>query len=140
MNWNRNQSFMLLLLRMKLVVFFLGKFSKDTWTMVQDNSVKQASLNHVIVEVYSVICDDFQLSLNGCFKWRQNTTLDLYSLMGKNKFTFNVQQLFFCTAWFIPKETTIWKVIQNISSLIEKNKSMSRKFLSQFLSQALGSF
>lgn len=31
--------------------------------MVQDNSVKQASLNHVIVEVYSVICDDFQLSL-----------------------------------------------------------------------------
>lgn len=28
--------------------------------MVQDNSVKQASLNRVIVEVYSVMCDDFQ--------------------------------------------------------------------------------
>lgn len=88
--------------------------------MVQDICVQQASLNHIVVEVYSVSYDDFWLSLNVCVRWGQHPILDLYSQVGKRKFIFNLQLLSFCTL-FIPKIAVIHKIIQ-VCFLFEKKK------------------
>lgn len=113
---------MFFLLSMKLVAFFLADFLRPLEQMVQDICVQQASLSHIVVEVYSVSCDVFQLSLNVCLKWGQYPTLDLYSQVDKSKVIFNLQQLSFCTALFIPKASVIQKIIQKISFLFKKKK------------------